>query len=66
MAVSSLGIMPPVATPLSMAAFASATVIWRTSSPLASSTPGTSVSSSMRLAFSAPASAPATVSALML
>ena len=58
--------MPPVATPSAIIARASLRLSSRTSAPEASSTPATSVSSSMRLAFSAPAMAPATVSALML
>src|SRR5690606_31855672 len=65
-AVSSLGIMPPVATPSSISPCASSSVIWRMISPSAPFTPGTSVSSSIRLACSAPATAPATVSALTL
>src|SRR4051794_4251435 len=44
MAVSSLGIIPPVATPSAMACLASVTVIWRISLPSLSRTPATSVS----------------------
>src|SRR5690606_37729020 len=66
MAVCSLGIMPPVATPSSISCAASATVIWRMISPSAPRTPATSVSNSIRLALSEPARAPATVSALTL
>ena len=66
MAVSSFGIMPPLATPDAIRPRASATLIWRIRFLSASSTPAMSVSSSMRLALSLPATAPATVSALML
>jgi hypothetical protein len=58
--------MPPEIMPLAMPASTSAIVISDISRLSRSSTPGTSVSISSRVAPSAPAMAPATVSALML
>src|SRR6516225_10421392 len=66
MQVSTLGIMPPEMVPPAISARASLAVSCLMSLPDLSSTPGTSVSSSSRLALSAPAMAPAKVSALTL
>ena len=60
------GHMPPEIMPLAMPASASATVISAIRRRSPSSTPATSVSISRRCAPSAPATAPATSSALML
>ena len=61
-----LGIMPPEITPEAMWASTSARVSSGMSLPLASSTPGTSVTSTKQWALSAPATAPAAESALTL
>ncbi len=66
MQVSTLGIMPPEMVPSAISLRASATDNCGISFFDLSSTPGTSVSSRRRLAFSAPAIAPAKVSALTL
>ena len=66
MQVSTLGIMPPEIVPSAISARASATVSSSISFLSLSSTPGTSVRNSRRVASSAPAMAPAKVSALML
>ena len=66
MQVSTLGIMPPEMVPSAISRRASATDSSLISVFDLSSTPGTSVSSSRRLALSAPAIAPAKVSALTL
>ena len=66
MQVSTFGIMPPVIQPSAMPALHLADRHLRDQPPSGSSTPATSVSISRRSAPSAPAIAPATVSALML
>ena len=66
MQVSTFGIMPPEMVPSAISLRASLTDSSGISFFDLSSTPGTSVSSSSRLAFSAPATAPAKVSALTL
>ena len=66
MQFSTLGIMPPEMVPSAIKARACSTVISPISWPSLSSTPGTSVRNSSRLARMAPAMAPAEVSALML
>jgi hypothetical protein len=66
MQVSTLGIMPPEMVPSAINLRASATDRSVIRFLDLSSTPGTSVSSSRRLALSAPAMAPAKVSALTL
>ncbi len=58
--------MPPEIMPLEIPARASSAESSGINRLSASSTPGTSVSISSRVAFSAPATAPAAVSALML
>ena len=66
MQVSTLGIMPPEMVPSAISLRTSAADISLISFFDLSSTPGTSVSSRKRLALSAPAMAPAKVSALTL
>src|SRR5690606_27499965 len=66
MQVSTLGIMPPEIVPSAISARASATVSSSISFLSLSRTPGTSVRKRRREALSAPAMAPAKVSALML
>ena len=66
MQVSTLGIMPPEIVPSAIRRRASLTDRSVISCFDLSSTPGTSVSSSRRFALSAPAIAPANVSALTL
>ena len=66
MQVSTFGIMPPEIVPSAISLRASFTDSSGISFFDLSSTPGTSVSSSRRFAFSAPATAPAKVSALTL
>ena len=66
MQVSTFGIMPPEMVPSAISLRASLTDNSGISFFDLSSTPGTSVSSNSRLAFSAPATAPAKVSALTL
>ena len=66
MQVSTLGIMPPEIVPSAMSLRASLTDNSLMSCFDLSSTPGTSVSIRRRAAPAAPATAPATVSALML
>ncbi len=66
MQVSTFGIMPPEMVPSAISRRASSADSSLISVFDLSSTPGTSVSSSSRLASSAPAMAPAKVSALTL
>ena len=66
MQVSTLGIMPPEIVPSAISALACGTDSSSISFLSLSSTPGTSVRNSRRVALSAPAMAPAKVSALML
>ncbi|MNL88735.1 hypothetical protein D3C87_2186310 [compost metagenome] len=66
MQVSIFGIMPPEIVPLAIRRRHSSTVSSGMSCLSLLRTPGTSVSSSRRLALSAPAIAPAKVSALTL
>src|SRR5204862_3573014 len=64
--VSSLGIIPPEIVPSLIRTLTCETVRFSRSLPSLSSTPGTSVSSSRRVAPTAAAMAPAAVSALIL
>ncbi len=66
MQVSTFGIMPPEMVPSAISLRASFTDSSGISFFDLSSTPGTSVNSNSRLAFNAPATAPAKVSALTL